>query len=163
MLTAINILTGEVRILVEVVPPFLVDCHRLYFSTFTLSREPLGLGVLNHLADMLRVYRVENSEEVFTVRVSVGRIAILQILHHLDIIFELWKDVLHTELIVHGHVDRAFLTDLEQFLVALKHSSDEVSVHGGDWGHIQLNCINIVRGFQSVLTLLAKVVMEVLF
>lgn len=149
--------------LVEVVPPFCADCHRLYRSTFALSREPLFLGVRNHPLDILRVNRVEDREEVFAIRVSVSRIAILQILHHFDISFELWKDVLHTELIVHGHVDRAFLTDLEQFLVALKHSSDEVSVHGCHWGHIQLNCISIIRGFQILLTLLAEVVMEVLF
>ena len=91
--------------LVEVVPPLFADFHLLFRSSLTLSREPLGLSMLNHLADILRVYRIENSEEVFAIRVSVGRIIILQIQHHFGIVFELWKDVPHTELIVHGHVD----------------------------------------------------------
>ena len=162
MLTAINILTGKVRMLVEVFPPLFADIHRLCISTCSLSRKPLGLSVLNHIADMLWVYRIENSVEVFAIRVSVGRIIILQIQHHFSIVFELRKDVPHTQLIVLGHVDRVSLADFEQPLFALKHGSDEVPVHGGPRGHIQLDCISIIRGFQNGLTLVLEVVEEVL-
>ena len=67
-LLAINeILTGEVRMFVEVVPPFLVDSHLLHRSSLALCRESLGLSVLNHLPDMLRMHRVKDCEEVVPV------------------------------------------------------------------------------------------------
>ena len=108
--------------LVEVVPPLFADSHRLDSCSLALSREPLGLGMLDHLPDMLRVYGVQYCEEVVAVRVPVGWILILQKLHHSGIPLELRKDVLDAELVVLRHVHRAFLTDLEQLLFTLKHS-----------------------------------------
>ena len=62
--------------LVEVVPPLFVDSHRLYCSFLALSRESLGLGVLNHLPNMLRMDSVKDSEEVFSVWEPIGRVLI---------------------------------------------------------------------------------------
>ena len=101
--------------------------------------------MLDHLSDMVRVHGVKHCEEVVPIGISVGWIIILQILHYFVILLELRKDVLDAELVVLGHVHRALLTDLEQLLFTLKHSSDEVSVHGGHRGHKQLNYVNRVR------------------
>lgn len=131
--------------LVEVVPPFFVDSHILCRSSLALSRESLGLGVLDHLPDMLRMHRVQHCEKVFSIRLPVGWIIILQILHHFGILLELREDVLDAEFVVLGHVHRALLADLEQLLITPKHSSDKVTVHSGHRRHIELNCANRIR------------------
>ena len=131
--------------LVEVVPPFFVDSHILCRSSLALSRESLGLGVLDHLPDMLRMHRVQHCEKVFSIRLPVGWIIILQILHHFGILLELREDVLDAEFVVFGHDHRTFLTDLEQLLITPKHSSDKVTVHSGHRRHIELNCANRIR------------------
>ena len=131
--------------LVEVIPPFFVDSHILCRSSLALSRESLGLGVLDHLPDMLRMHRVQHCEKVFSIRIPVGWIIILQKLHHFGILLELREDVLDAEFVVFGHVHRTFLTDLEQLLIAPKHSSDKVTVHSGHRRNIELNCANRIR------------------
>ena len=85
--------------------------------------------MLDHLSDMVRVHGVKHCEEVVPIGISVGWIIILQILHYFVILLELRKDVLDAELVVLGHVHRALLTDLEQLLFTLKHSSDEVAIY----------------------------------
>ena len=133
--------------LVQVLPPFLVDLHGLDSSGCALGREPLGLGVLDHVLDILWVHRIEDGEEVVSIWVPVFRVLVLQILHDFRIAFELREDVLDAELVVLGHVHRALLADLEQFLFALKYRSDEVTVHGSHRRHKELNCAKRIRYF----------------
>ena len=125
--------------LVEIVPPFLVDTNSLCLSSCSLCAEPLLLGMLNHIFDMLGVDRIEYSEEVLAVRVSILRVRVRQILHDFWIPFKLRIDMLDTQLIVLRYIDRASLRDLEQLLFPTQYSSDEVPVDRGPWWHIELD------------------------
>ena len=79
----------------QVVPPLFVDCHRLNSGFLALLREPLCLGVLDHLPDMVRVHGVQHCEEVVPIGISVSWILILQILHHLGVPLELRIDIFY--------------------------------------------------------------------
>ena len=81
--------------------------------SFTVGSEPLSIGMGDHLADILRMDGVQNCHEVGSVRVSILRVFILQILHHLSVLKKLGEDVLHTELIIFGSRTELALTDLE--------------------------------------------------
>ena len=121
--------------LVQVIPPFLVDPHGLDSSGCTLGREPLGLGVLDHVLDILWVHRIEDGEEVVSIWVPVFRVLILQILHDFRIAFELREDVLDAQLVVLWDVDGSFLGKLQKLLFPRQYGADEVSVDRGHRRH----------------------------
>ena len=121
--------------LVQVIPPFLVDPHGLDSSGCTLGREPLGLGVLDHVLDILWVHRIEDGEEVVSIWVPVFRVLILQILHDFRIAFELREDVLDAQLVVLWDVDGSFLRKLQKLLFPGQYGADEVSVDRGHRRH----------------------------
>ena len=91
--------------LVEIVPPFLVDTNSLCLSSCSLCTEPLLLGMLDHIFDMLRVDCIEHGKEVLAIRIPILRIDVLQILHDFRVPFELRVDMLDTQLIVLWYVD----------------------------------------------------------
>ena len=121
--------------LVQVLPPFLVDLHGLDSSGCTLGREPLGLGVLDHVLDILWVHRIEDGEEVVSIWVPVFRVLVLQILHDFRIAFELREDVLDAQLVVLWDVDGSFLGNLQKLLFPGQYGADEVSVDRGHRRH----------------------------
>ena len=82
--------------LVEIVPPFLVDTNCLGLSSCSLGAESLLLGMLDHIFDMLGMDRIEHGEEVLAIRIPILWIDILQILHDFRVTFKLWEDMLDT-------------------------------------------------------------------
>ena len=125
--------------LVEIVPPFLVDTNCLGLSSCSLCAESLLLRMLDHIFDMLGVDRIEYSIEVLTIWISILRIDILQILHDLRVTFELRPYRLNATFVVFRHIDRASLRNLEQLLFPNQYSTHEVSIDCGPWWHVELD------------------------
>ena len=69
-------------------------------------RIPGVIGVRNHITYELRMYCVEDGEEVRPVRVAIFWVLVLQVLHHLTITMELGEDVLDSEFIILRHSDK---------------------------------------------------------
>ena len=128
--TSFKLLTTYERHALKVVPPFLVDLHRLPLVSFSVGSEPGTVGMLNHVTNIVGVHRVEDGEEVGSVREPVLRVLVLQILHHLAIAKELWEHVLDTELVIMGNSDELAIAHLEQLLFPLKYLAQEVTVYG---------------------------------
>ena len=76
--------------LVQVIPPFLVDPHGLGFSGCTLGREPLGLGVLDHVLNMIWVHRIEDVEEVYSVWAFFIWVLVLEVNSEVLVIFHIF-------------------------------------------------------------------------
>ena len=122
------ILTRKERHSVQIVPPLFVDLDCRLLVGLTIGSEPLFVCMGDHLADILGVDGIQDCHEVVSVRESILRVFILQILHHLFVVFEFGKDVLHTELIEFGSLADLALTHLEQLLVPFENLAKEIAI-----------------------------------
>ena len=82
----------------------------------------------NQLLHIFGVQSVQNSVEVGPVWQAILCVLVLEVFHELLITFELGEDVVHTQLIVLGHVDELALRQLQELLIAFEDSTQEVSV-----------------------------------
>ena len=69
-------------------------------------RIPGVVSMRNHIAHILRMYRIEDGEEVGSVRVAILRVLVLQVFHHFTVTTELWVDVFDSQLIILRHSDK---------------------------------------------------------
>ena len=99
----------------------------------------------NHIAHVLRVHGVEDRVEVGSVGVAVLGVLILQVSHHGRIVFELWEDVLDSELVILWHSDELALCHRQQLLVSFEHLTQEVTVDGRRRRHVQLHYTGSVK------------------
>ena len=95
-----------------------------------------AVGVSNHIAHILWMHRVEDGEEVRSVRVSVLWVLVLQVLHHVTVFTELGEDVFDTQLIIMRHSDKLAFCHWQQRFLTLEDLTQEVAVDGRNGRHI---------------------------
>ena len=69
-------------------------------------RIPGVVGMHDHVTHVLRMHRVEDGEEVGSVRVAILWVLVLQILHDFTVSMELGEDVFDAQFIILGHSDK---------------------------------------------------------
>ena len=63
-----------------------------------------------HVANILRVYSIQDSKEVGSIGVPVLRVFILKVLRDIAVIYELGIDLFDTDLIILWHCDKLGFT-----------------------------------------------------
>ena len=82
------------------------------------------------------MYRIENGEEVGSVRVAILRVLVLQVFHHFTVTTKLGVYVFDSQLIILRHSDKLAFGNRQQRFLALKDLAHEVAVDGRKGWHI---------------------------
>lgn len=110
------------------VPPLLVDINRLTRIGLSIGGKSSAVGMRYHVANVLRMYGAQDSEEVGSIRVPVLRIFILKIFHDFAVVEELGKDLFDTDLIIFWYRNKLGFTHLEKLLLTFKNLAQKVTI-----------------------------------
>ena len=99
----------------------------------------------NHFAHIVRMHCIENCEEVSTIRQSISRICILEELHHLCVVFELWVHIFHRKFVIHRYIDEFAGRLWEQRLFPFQNLTQEISVDCCGRRHKELDYSKLMR------------------
>ena len=108
-------------------------------------RIPGVVGVRNHIAHVLGMHRVEDSEEIRSIWVAILWVFVLQILHDFTISKELGEEVFDTQLIILRNSDKLAFSYRQKRLLSLENLAHKVAVDGPNGRHIKLDYTIAVR------------------
>ena len=133
-------LTAEVGHGVQLGPPVIGDDDGLLLDAL-VAFEPELVGVLDHLGHALRVYGVEDVEEVLAVdALALGRL-VGHVLHDLGVRGEAGPQVGDGQLVEPGDLDELDVGDLEELLLAGQDLAEEAAVHRGFLENVELQML----------------------
>jgi hypothetical protein len=84
--------------------------------------------MIHHLGEILGMNRVKDIEKILTRWTFAGWVFVGEVLCELNILLELWPQVLNGELIIVRHRDLKYLSFLHEVLLARKHILQEVFI-----------------------------------
>ena len=98
--------------------PFICNSDRIIFYIFIRKSKPLGVSILNHLFDMLRVDGIPHIIHVWSITLSTLRKLFWKILIHLWLLKYLIIQCLHTNFIKRRCIAKFNISHFDQFFLA---------------------------------------------
>ena len=119
--------------------PLIIDDHRVMLFGLAERRIPGVVGVRNHIAHVLGMHRVEDSEEIRSIWVAILWVFVLQILHDFTISKELGEEVFDTQLIILRNSDKLAFGYWQKGFLSLKNLAHKIAIDSPNGRHIKLD------------------------
>ena len=131
-----NILTFELRQIVELLPPLLTDVHKFVLIIARGCDNSVAVGMLDELLGVFGVERVHHVEEVAPVRHPTLWQLIREVDHHLRFVLELGVEVLDAKFLEFWHLNHFDFSESQQLFLLKQNLTQKVFVEHGIRRHI---------------------------
>ena len=113
----------------KLIPPLLGDLDHLVGFSMKSCSSTLLIRMADESLGIIKHERIHHIEKVRTVREAALRELVREVQHEVIVLFHVWPQVNHGQLIVHRNIHSLHLVEAHQLFIPLQHLLEEVFVH----------------------------------